>query len=71
MAVFRSRGTMSMVRDLLTFVMVASGCLRFHKERGGNGTEFTRLVRCTFDYFKDKFIWNQNLSLEYDFQQCV
>ena len=28
----------------------------FIKKRGGNGIKFTRLGRCTVDYFKDKFI---------------
>ena len=28
----------------------------FIKKRGGNGIKFTRLGRCTVDYFSDKFI---------------
>ena len=58
MAVSRSRGTMPVVRDvLMMFVMVGkrmSGV--FVKKRGRNGIKFTRLGRCTVDYFKDKFI---------------
>ena len=49
---------MPVVRDvLMMFVMVGkrmSGV--FVKKRGRNGIKFTRLGRCTVDYFKDKFI---------------
>ena len=48
MAVFRSRGTMPVVRDvLMMFVMVKV----FIKKRGGNGIKFTKLGRYTVDYF--------------------
>ena len=53
MAVFRSRGTMPDVRDvLMMFMIVGKRMLRFSQ----NGIEFTRLGGCTVDYFKDKFI---------------
>ena len=56
MAVFRSRGTMPVVRDvLMMFVMVGKRMSRFVRQRsGGNGIEFTRLGRCTFDYFQQR-----------------
>ena len=53
MAVFRSRGTMPVVRDvLMMFVMVGKRMSRFFiKKCGGNGIEFTRLGKCTVNYF--------------------
>ena len=59
MAVFRSRGTMPVVRDvLMMFVMVGTeeDVMAFIKMRAGNGIEFTGLGECTVDYIKGKNI---------------
>ena len=52
MAVFRSRGTMPVVRDVL---LIRDGRQEdvkvFTVKRGGNGIEFTRLGKCNVDDF--------------------
>ena len=53
MAVFRSRGTMPVVRDVNDDFRDGrqEDVKVFIKKRGGNGIMFTRLGRCTVDYF--------------------
>ena len=67
MAVFRSRGTMPVVRDvLMMFVMVDKRMSWFFiKIRGGNGIEFTGLGESTVDYFKGKEYQAQKLSRDF------
>ena len=56
-AVFRPRGTMSVVRDvLMMFVMIGKRMSIFLQKCGGDGIEFTRFRRCTLNYFQDKVI---------------
>ena len=60
MAVFRSRGTMPVVRDVLMFVDGRQEDVEvFIKKCGWNGIKFTSLGGCTVDYFLDKFINNR------------